>query len=172
MQIVLPPTALTASTNGAFVNLNWNASADSSLLGYHVYRAPVGGSFSRLTTSPTAAQSYQDLPGSGAFTYMIRAIKFESGYSGTFTNASEGVLANVNVVTATTPVAISRPQWNGSQISFLCTGQPGQRFAVECSSNLTTWTAISTNVLVSSPLTFADTRSAALDCFYRTRLNP
>lgn len=172
MQIVQPPSGFTATTNGAYVNLKWTASSDSSLLGYHVYRANnASGPFMRVTSSPTSAVSFQDVPGTGAYSYMVRAIKLESGYSGTFTNASAGVFASATVASSMTPVAISKPTWNGSAISFLCSGQPGQRFAVESSPDLKAWTSIATNVLTNSTLTFTDSRPNE-DWYYRTRLTP
>lgn len=172
MQIVQPPGALNATANGANVSLNWNASSDSSLLGYHIYRSTnPNGPFTRLTGAPTSSLSYQDTPGSGGFTYMVRAIKLESGYSGTFTNASEGVFTTLTVVVATTTVSVTRPEWNGTEISFVCSGQPGQKFAVECRPDLVSpWAAIATNVLTGSTLTFTDTRPSVVGSFYRTRL--
>jgi hypothetical protein len=172
MQIVQPPTVLTATTNGSYVSLNWSASPDSSLLGYHVYRANnSSGPFTRVTTSPVLSPSFQDTPGNGSYTYMVRAIKLESGYSGTFTNASAGLFASATVSVATTPVSISQPQRNGTQVSFLCTGQPGQKFAVDFSPDLIQWIGIATNVLSGSTMTFTDNRPAP-DGYYRTRLTP
>ena len=171
MQIVQPPGALTASTNGAYVNLQWNASADSSLLGYHVYRSSnPNGPFTRLTSTPSSALTLQDIPGTGSFTYMVRAIKLENGFSGTFTNASEGIFVSATISVATTSVSISQPELNGTGISFVCAGQPGQKFVVEVSSDLSQWTPLATNVLVSSSLTFTDSRPIANDSYYRTRL--
>ncbi|MGZ5543131.1 MAG: hypothetical protein ACXWIU_00530 [Limisphaerales bacterium] len=171
MQIVQPASALSASTNGAYVNLKWNVSPDSSLLGYHVYRASnANGPFARLTAWPSSALSFQDAPGNGAYTYMVRAIKLESGYSGTFTNASEGVFITATLAAPTTPVSISQPQQNGKTISFVCSGQPGQKFTVERSPDLHQWTVIATNVLVGSSMTFTDTQAENAGGFYRTQL--
>lgn len=171
MQIVQPASSVSATANGAYVNVKWNASPDSSLLGYHVYRASdANGPFTRLTVQPTAALSFQDAPGNGTFTYMVRAVKLESGYSGTFTNASEGVFSSASVSAATTPVSLSQPNWNGTEITFVCNGQPGQKFVVECTTGFTQWSAIATNVLSSTSMTFTDPRPAASGCFYRTRL--
>jgi hypothetical protein len=170
MEIVLPPANLVATTN-ATVNLSWTSSSDSSLLGYHVYRSN-GSSFTRLTSSPVTATSYQDAPGSGNYTYMVRAIKLENGYSGTFTNASAGILTTVNVATPTTPVSISKPQSDGMHVSFLCTGQPGQRFVVESTTDFTWWTTIATNTLSGTSMTFVDPRPASVTSFYRTQLLP
>ncbi len=171
MQIVQPPSGLTATTNGAYVNLKWNASSDSSLLGYHVYRASnANGPFTRLTTSPGSALSFQDSPGTGTYTYMVRAIKLESGYSGSFTNASEGIFTSASAIVPATPVSISQPKWSANEVSFLCSGQPGEKFVVERSPDLKQWSAIATNVLTSSNLQFTDTRPVSAESSYRTRL--
>ena len=173
MQLVQPPTSLSATTNGAYVTLQWNVSPDSSLLGYHIYRATSSsGPFTRLTTAPVSSTTFQDNPASGNYTYMVRAIKLESGYSGTFTNASAGIFAAANITIPTTPVTISQPKWNGTQISFLCSGQPGQKFAVDSSSDLLSWTAIATNTLSSNSMMFTDPRSGSGRSYYRPRLTP
>jgi hypothetical protein len=175
MQIVKPPTSLTTTTNGANVNLQWNASSDSSLLGYHIYRATSSsGPFTRITSTPVGSTTFQDSPTPGTYTYMVRAIKFESGYSGTFTNASAGIFASATVtaVVATTPVSISQPQWNGAQITFLCSGQPGQKFAIDTSRSFSSWAPLATNTLTSSTMQFTDWRGASGVWYYRTRLVP
>lgn len=174
MQIVQPPTSLTASTNGANVSLQWNASPDSSLLGYHVYRATSpSGPFTRITSQPLNSTSFQDAPTTGTYTYMVRAIKLESGYSGTFTNASTGIFASATVsAIATTPVTISQPKWNGAQITFLCSGQVGQTFAIDTSTSLSSWSPIATNTLTSSSMLFTDWRGAPGIWYYRARLVP
>jgi len=155
------------------VNLQWNASTDSSLLGYHIYRATSSsGPFTLITSTPVPSTTFQDSPTSGTYTYMVRAIKLESGYSGTFSNASAGVFGSATISVATTPVTISQPKWNGAQISFLCSGQVGQTFAIDTSRNLPTWSPIATNTLTSSSMLFTDWRGAPGIWFYRTRLVP
>ncbi len=113
MHPVAPPANVTL--NGSTVS--WGASSDSSVQGYHVYRATsAAGPFTRVTSSPVTSTSYNDSTVSaGAYTYMVRAIKLERSGSGTYTNASQGIFVNgtttggsgntnTNTATNTTPV--------------------------------------------------------------------
>jgi hypothetical protein len=89
MHVVAPPGAITATTNGGQITLNWTASSDS-VLGYHVYRAGGTNGFTRLTTTPITGTSYTDASASGAANYMVRAVKLETSASGTYYNPSIG----------------------------------------------------------------------------------
>ncbi len=90
MHPVKPVAALTVSGTSALV-LNWAASDDSGLLGYNVYRsASATGPFVRLNASPVTGTAFSDAPPQGTYTYMVRAVKLESG-SGTYLNMSQGL---------------------------------------------------------------------------------
>jgi len=97
MHPVAPPANLNASMGSEGAVLSWTASADS-VSGYHVYRAATAaGPFARLTSSLLGATRYTDANvTSGTHTYMVRAIKLESGPSGTYFNPSQGVFVTVN----------------------------------------------------------------------------
>ena len=91
MHPVIPPSNLRASISGSSITLNWDASTDSAIQGYHVYRGSnPNGDFTRLTSSPVQATTFTDPNYSGA-TYMVRAIKLETSGSGTYFNASQGI---------------------------------------------------------------------------------
>jgi hypothetical protein len=92
MHPVVPPSNLTRGA-GEGVRLNWNASTDQDLRGYHVYRSATPyGPFQRLTgTQPLATTSFNDQPPAGAQTYMVRAIKLEQTPSGSYFNPSQGI---------------------------------------------------------------------------------
>ena len=92
MHPVIPPNNLRGSANGSSINLSWNASNDSDLQGYHVYRGGgPNGSFTRLTSSPINSTSFTDSSYSANATYMVRAVKLERSGSGTYINASQGI---------------------------------------------------------------------------------
>lgn len=93
---VIPPANLTAS-EGSGVVLNWAASSDENIAGYHVYYSSnPNGPFARITSDPIGGTSYthSGLP-AGTYYYMVRAIKLERTGSGTFFNASQGVLTSI-----------------------------------------------------------------------------
>lgn len=91
---VTPPSNLAVSISGSTATLNWGASTDSNIQGYHVYRgSSANGPFIRLTSSPITSLSYTD-NSSGTYTYMVRAIKLETSPSGTYFNPSQGIFVN------------------------------------------------------------------------------
>ena len=102
---VKPATNLqqTTSTSPSQVALTWTASADTSIVGYHVYRATSAtGSLTRLTgTSVTTSNpagsaitgtTYTDTTTTNGTTYqyMVRAVKLETSNTGTYYNFSQG----------------------------------------------------------------------------------
>ncbi len=100
---VVPAGSLNGTLNGNTVALTWSASTDTNLLGYHVYRATTAnGPFTRLTSSPIAANSFSDTNASSNAIYMVRAIKLESTTSGSYVNPSQGIFWTVGTVNATT----------------------------------------------------------------------
>ena len=130
MHTVKPPANLAASAPSTVVALNWSASSDSNLAGYHVYRATSSnGPFSRLTGSPVSGTSYSDsVPASGTYTYVVRAVKLENTPSGTYYNPSQGCFATVTTGSGSTnqpPVITSpatatpNPATTGQSVTFI-----------------------------------------------------
>lgn len=95
---VKPPSALSiiADSNHHPV-LSWQASADSPLLGYYVYRAAdASGPFTRLTPEPVTQTTWTDSSiSAGTFTYQVKAAKLETTASGTYVNTSQAISATV-----------------------------------------------------------------------------
>ncbi len=95
MHVVLPPSNLTAAKSDSTVTLNWAASADPNVVGYHVYRSlSANGPFVRVTGATTTDRTYMDNSGTDTYVYMVRAIKLERTPSGSYYNASQGVFVN------------------------------------------------------------------------------
>ncbi|MCW5900573.1 MAG: hypothetical protein KIT10_15010 [Flavobacteriales bacterium] len=101
MHIVAPPGNVTAMVTGPeSVGLSWGASPDATI-GYHVYRRdPATGNWTRRTTAPVTATSFTDNTAglSGNVRYMVRALKLEVSYSGSYFNLSQGKFAQVELV--------------------------------------------------------------------------
>ncbi|MGB8170115.1 MAG: DNRLRE domain-containing protein [Chthoniobacteraceae bacterium] len=98
MHIVEPPRDLTATSASNQVSLAWSASAETALLGYHVYRAASpSGPFTRLTSTPLATPAYVDatVTAGQTYTYMVRVVKLETSPGGTYQNPSLGALATI-----------------------------------------------------------------------------
>ena len=91
---VIPPTNIEVGLNNGHL-ITWNASTDSNIIGYHVYRSYIeNGPFTRLTSAPITDLSFTD----GDLTtmtryYLVKAIKLEITGSGTYLNPSIGIMA-------------------------------------------------------------------------------
>lgn len=177
MHPVIPPANLSAAGSNS-VSLSWSPSTDSSIQGYHVYRATsAAGPFARLTTSPIASTSYVDSPSAGTYTYMIRAIKLETSGSGTYYNSSQGIFVTTTSSgggsSNLTPCQLSVLSASVNQFQFRLAGQIGQRFVVDSSSNLIGWLPIYTNTFSGFTFDFSDSNGAnAARNFYRARTVP
>lgn len=89
LHVVAPPSNATLSGN----ILSWTASSDGNVIGYHIYQAASEeGPFTRLSSTPVVGTSY-NVSDTG-LVYMVRAIKRETSVSGTYHNASQGVLSS------------------------------------------------------------------------------
>jgi hypothetical protein len=91
---VAPVSDVNGSASGSSVALTWTPSADSNIVGYHVYRGSLAKGFSRVTSAPVTATAFTDTSGSATAAYMVRAIKLEATASGTYHNASQGAFWN------------------------------------------------------------------------------
>jgi hypothetical protein len=93
MHIVAPVSNLTNTITPTSVDLQWTASPDNNIVGYNVYRSnSIWGTFVKLNSTHIAGTSYSDnSPLAGNNIYMVRAVKLESGYSGSYYNLSNGI---------------------------------------------------------------------------------
>lgn len=148
------PSNLSASGSAGRLALNWSASPDNNVLGYHVYRATsTEGPFTRLTEQPVNATSFSETPAPGNYTYMVRAVKLEQTPSGTYLNPSLGIFASASVSGTPTndkPLQLTVRRNSSNQLFVTITGEAGQRFKVEHSTNFQSWTQLTEGALVSS----------------------
>jgi hypothetical protein len=110
LHMVEPPRHFAATTGGSQVTLRWDASTETDVLGYHVYRAPSpAGSFTRLTATPLATPGYTDGTGTvgSTYRYLVRTLKRETVPGGTYQNLSQGALATITVSASMTPAPFS-----------------------------------------------------------------
>jgi hypothetical protein len=178
MHPVLPPGNLNGALTASGVMLNWAASPDNSLAGYHVYRASSpAGPFTRLTgNSPISATTFTDASGNGTYTFIVRAIKLERSGSGTYFNPSQGVFFTTTVTGSgsnITPLKILKGEFTGLDFQLQITGQSGQRIAIEISENMRDWASLGTQTFRGNTLTFIHPNAAQSGRrFYRARLIP
>lgn len=164
---VSPPSALTASVVSNTATLNWSVSPDA-VLGYHVYRgiSPTG-QFVRVTGSLLTGTTFSDsnLP-TGTYTYMVRGVKLEAYYSGSYFNASQGILTTVTVSTIMVQAARG-----SSGLVLTWNSQPETTYRVLAKDNLSagSWNDRSGSIMSSGFTTsWTDTNiSSSPQRFYR-----
>lgn len=89
-----PPKNVKATkvNNNTDVKLDWDATTESGILGYHVYRAKSAGNiYYRLTSQPVTGLTYTDTdPYAGTNYYMVKPIKLEVSNTGSYYNMGLG----------------------------------------------------------------------------------
>lgn len=103
---IAPATNLGLTQNCQTVELNWGASVDTDIAGYHIYRSTAkAGPYTRLTTDLALGETYQDNGvTAGTYYYMVKAVKPTSTPGGgIYWNNSTGVLSEIIVTDVTPP---------------------------------------------------------------------
>lgn len=98
--IVAPPAGLSAQETLTSVDLQWQESPDSDVLGYHIYRrSHPDSSFLLLNPEPVSQALFSDdCPPTGqTYTYLVRAVKLETSPTGTFYNLSSGTTRDISI---------------------------------------------------------------------------
>ncbi len=100
LHVVQPPSNVSAAPSGGDIVVTWDRSTDETVLGYNVYGGPDADLLVKLNTSdPVDDISFTDLgAGAGPRVYMVRAVKLETGSSGTYYNASQGAFGYSSIV--------------------------------------------------------------------------
>ncbi len=92
--IVAQVPELTFESQCNTLRLNWTASPDTGILGYHVYRsAGLDGPYTRLTTDLVNDLSWTDNTPEDTSFYQVRAVRIDqTPGGGIFYNASSGII--------------------------------------------------------------------------------
>jgi hypothetical protein len=120
-----PPGARAVRT-GTTVQLAWDA-APAQVAGYYIYRSNSAmGGFTRLTAEPVTSLEWEDVTPSDAYSfYMVRAVRLESHFSGSYYNLSQGVQAQ-----AEPPIRVSASVSAGS-VQLTWNTVPGRNYRVQ-----------------------------------------
>ena len=98
---VAPPDGFNASFEEPEqkVLLTWEASPDSDVIGYHLFKTQsLQEPFERITEEPINQTGYFDNDLTvGGFYYMVRAVKYEETPSGSYYNLSQGIIDQTNI---------------------------------------------------------------------------
>jgi hypothetical protein len=111
------------------------------------------GPFSRITDTLVSATNYTDaevVPGN--YFYMVRGVRLETNPSGSYYNASEGVIANANVVAQPLSITLGiNPQPGGFGLTW--NSLSGATYRVLASSSLSppNWVDVSGTLLATGP---------------------
>ena len=136
-----PPSNLSVVPVGGQPSLSWTASTDPTVTGYQVYRAQltngvVTGPYQQLTSAaaPVTGTTYTDTsstvgPGTGQWSYMVKAMRLETTGSGTYYNVSLGITQSIDqtnppaTLQVSTPSALPEAYWNTPYTTTLtCSG--------------------------------------------------
>jgi hypothetical protein len=144
---------------GQSIQLSWTPAVSTNVAGYKIYYGTQSLSYS----NSVAAGNTTNISISGfcsGKTYYFSATTYDSA-------GNESSFASETSYTVTSiPSTLGNVTQTGGQFSFLVSGNAGSNYVVQASSDLMTWSSITTNV---APFTFTDTNTAAF-CkrFYRT----
>lgn len=104
--IVDPPSELSLEETGNNINLAWNESNDSDILGYKVYRRTSSNSYFEVITNELILErNFVDscVVGQQSYEYLVRAVKHEVTPSGSFINYSTGPIRTIEKGTTQFP---------------------------------------------------------------------
>ncbi len=165
---VEPPRRLAARSLSGQVELNWAASTETGLQGYHVYRANAPeGPFAKLTSSPQAGTTYTDtgVTPENSYTYLVRTLKLDTVPGGSYYNLSVG--STVSITASAPPTAqprspsdlllVSQTSATSAQISWQDNATDETGYRVERKVNTGPWTTRAT--LGANAASYTDTGS-------------
>jgi len=101
-------------------------------------------------------------------------------YSRTFNNAGTfpyrdrdwypaGMTGTITVNYVLPPILSAPVRPNNTQFRFTISGTVGKTYVIECSGNLTNWTAIATNIAPSNVFNYTNSSATNLTQFYRVK---
>ena len=141
------------------IALAWNSSADTTnAVGYKIYYGPASHHYTQSMDVGNVTNAVITVPATGTIYFFAATTYGRTGVESAFSNETSFSVPAAASLTAAGLAA--------GQFSFLVTGTPGARYAVEASTNLVDWFSVQTNT---APFVYADARPAkAGQCFYRT----
>ena len=144
---------------GQSIQLSWTPAVSTNVAGYKIYYGTQSLSYSNSVSAgnTTNVTISGFSPGT---TYYFSATTYDStGNESSFSSQTSYTVPSV-------PATLGNAIRANGQFSFLVSGNTGSNYVVQASSDLMTWSSITTNT---APFMFTDTNTAAY-CkrFYRT----
>jgi hypothetical protein len=139
--------------------LSWVPSSATNITGYKIYCGTVSHSYTNMVTvGNTTNATISGLVPARTYYFAATAVDGagnESGYS-----------IEVSYVMPVTAATLTEAVRSSGQFSFTVTGDTGQQYVVQASTNLLDWVSLQTNA---APFLFADTNAAGFhQRYYRT----
>ncbi len=128
--IVSPPENLTAVYDSGMARLSWSPSSDR-VQGYFVYRSSKADrGFQRIHEHMIEDTIFTDscVMLAGSYHYMLRAVKRELGFAGSYFNLSQGIFDSLLSPADLSVTAAFGYSQNGDTIYFSYTGAHGEQF--------------------------------------------
>jgi hypothetical protein len=141
------------------VTLAWVRSSATNVTGYKIYYGTACRGYSTVVTvgNTTNATISGLVP---ARTYYFAATAMDG------TGNESGYSLEVSYVMPVTAATLTEAVRSSRQFSFTVTGDTGQQYVVQASTNLLDWVSLQTNA---APFLFADTNAAGFhQRYYRT----
>ena len=142
----------------------WNASTDPNVVGYNVYYGGASHQYTAVTSvnQPATNAAIPGLVQGATYYFAVTALDafgMESGYS-----------SEVSYIVPIVTASLKATAMPGGTFRLTITGKSGHTYQIQASTNLITWTTISTQVMgTNGPLTFTDSNAPKYRVrFYRT----
>ena len=164
-QIPRSPNNLRATAfSSREIQLDWVDHADDET-GFRIERRTETGVFAEIARTGANASSYNDtnLVSATGYIYRVRA----------YNNAGASDYSNEASASTPDPAApvMSGALYVSGQFQMQVTGESGQRFCIDSSADLISWTPGNTNTFSSTPFSFGDSTGNPRK-FYRARVVP
>lgn len=160
---VKPPSELSITNVNGNPTISWNASVDSSVLGYNVYKSDSEfGIFSKINQSPVTTLNYIDPNYQQGVWYMVRAIKIMESGCGQFIQASIGVFAQGDFL-------LSTNDFTTDEKTIIYPNPSSSKVTIESSININEITLVSVSGQLIESQTQLDTNIINIDV---SNLNP
>ncbi|NNE26350.1 MAG: T9SS type A sorting domain-containing protein [Saprospiraceae bacterium] len=101
------PGDLSVTDIGGHAMLEWEASEEANMMGYHIYRNENAEGMTRMTTTPIMELTYIDscLHAGSTYQYYVRTVQMERTASGSYYNESASSMNDINISMADMPAA-------------------------------------------------------------------
>ncbi len=128
--ILAPPANLTAVYDSAAVTLAWSPSPEP-VAGYYLYRSTEAGrGFQRIHAHIIEDTAFTDscVMQAGSYYYMLRAVKLEETFAGSYYNLSQGIFDSAASPADINVTALFAYDQSGDTVKFTYTGENADRF--------------------------------------------